>query len=131
MTTAAEHRAAADALDAGPDLSAVLHVRTISENNAHEHWRKRHERRDEQRGVARLWWRANFGDTRPAVIRLVRLVAGTLDSDNLPGATKAIRDGFADAMGIDDSDAAGIVWLYHQERGRPKQYAVRVEIWTT
>ena len=50
-----------------------------------------------------------------------------LDTDNLAGGFKAVRDGIADWLGINDGDKA-ITWNYTQERGQPKQYAARVVI---
>ena len=48
-------------------------------------------------------------------------------SDNLAAALKHVRDGVADALGMDDGDPR-LVWLYGQRRGRPGEYAVLVEI---
>jgi len=39
----------------------------------------------------------------------------------------AVRDGVADAIGIDDGSAR-IEWKYAQEKGKPKEYAVIVGI---
>lgn len=43
--------------------------------------------------------------------------AGKLDSDNLPGAFKHVRDGMADALGIDDGDAR-LAWSYAQVKAK-------------
>jgi len=47
-----------------------------------------------------------------------------MDSDGVASALKAVRDGIADALGIDDGNSR-ITWIYGQERG---EYSVRVEI---
>ena len=50
-----------------------------------------------------------------------------LDSDNLASSLKAVRDGVADAMGVDDG-CSRIQWCYAQRKGKPREYAVLVEI---
>ena len=44
-----------------------------------------------------------------------------------PGAHKAVRDGIADALEVDDGDTR-LTWKYAQEKGKPKEYAVRVAL---
>lgn len=60
-------------------------------------------------------------------ITLTRIAPRALDTDNLASGLKAIRDGVADALGVDDGSSR-IQWRYAQERGKPGEYAVRVEI---
>jgi hypothetical protein len=50
-----------------------------------------------------------------------------LDSDNLQASFKNCRDAVADRMDIDDADPR-VTWRYAQEKGAPKEYAVRIEI---
>lgn len=72
-------------------------------------------------------------DTRRAdlcQITMTRVSPGVLDDDNLRSAMKAIRDGVADALGIDDRDPR-VTWAYNQERGRPGKYAVRIAVEAT
>jgi hypothetical protein len=61
------------------------------------------------------------------VVRMTRISAGTLDDDGLRSALKSVRDGIADGLKIDDGSKL-IRFAYAQERGQPKQPAVRVEI---
>lgn len=61
---------------------------------------------------------------------LVRIAPRLLHdvSESAPSALAAVRDGVADALGLDDRDASTgglIAWGYRQERG---PYAVRVEL---
>ena len=58
-------------------------------------------------------------------ITLTRVGIRKMDSDNLSGSCKAIRDGIADALEIDDGDER-LDWQYRQEVG--KVYCVKVEI---
>ncbi len=118
-------------------MNVLLPLRTVSEANAHQHWRARARRVKAQRAAARiLIWAARRGadsfserlaQAGHAEIRLVRVAPRKLDSDNLAGAFKAIRDGVADALGVNDGDPR-ITWLYDQRRGRPREYTVEVEI---
>jgi hypothetical protein len=111
----------------------VVNIRTVSEANraSHEHWRKRQQRAKQQRSNAAWSAEACSKPKRwplPCVIKLTRIAPSNgLDSDNLPVSMKHVRDGIADAMGIDDRDPR-VTWEYSQERGAPKQYAVRVEV---
>lgn len=112
-------------------IIVTLPLKTISEANSHQHWRVRHRRAKGQRTIAALTLRAKalaFVRTYGAscIVTLTRLAPSKgLDSDNLAGSQKHIRDGIADALGIDDGDGR-VVWRYRQERAN--HYAVRVEI---
>ena len=61
------------------------------------------------------------------MITLTRLASRKLDSDNLATALKAVRDGVADALNLDDGDER-LDWRYAQEKAPRGHYAVRVEI---
>ena len=60
-------------------------------------------------------------------VTLTRIAPRKLDCDNLRGALKAVRDGVADWLGVDDGSER-ITWKYAQERGKPKWHSVRVEV---
>ena len=108
-----------------------LAIRVVSELNAHTHWRRRQKRAAEQRAAARLALTQRLaGKPRPKlplVVLLTRIAPRELDDDNAVGAQKHVRDGIADALGINDRDKR-VLWLYRQTKGAPKQYGVRVEI---
>jgi hypothetical protein len=133
---------------------ASLPIRTVSEANAHEHWRMRQRRAKTQRTAVVLALRAALAgvrarlagsvasDSKPAFMGVVerarpvsvltyvtitRVAPGTLDSDNLAGSQKHIRDGIADALGIDDRSPA-VAWQYAQRKGPPGYYGVEIEI---
>lgn len=109
----------------------LLPVRTWSEANQRGHWGKRAWRAKKQREAARLLVRAArvvLPKSGPVAITLTRFAPRTLDTDNLASGLKAVRDGVADALGVDDG-AARIEWRYAQERGKPGEYAVRVAIY--
>jgi len=111
-------------------IDVLLPVRTWSEANLRTHWGKRARRAKKQRQAARLLVRA----ARPALpvsgaiaITLTRIAPRVLDTDNLASGLKAVRDGVADALRLDDGSSR-LTWRYAQEKGKPREYAVRVEI---
>lgn len=58
------------------------------------------------------------------VVQLTRVAPRPLDDDNLASALKAVRDGVADALGVDDRDPR-VVWLVDQRKGKA---AVEVQV---
>lgn len=107
-----------------------LPLRLVSEANAHEHWRRRQQRAKNQRDIACLVTRGTLGGKAPGApltVTITRIAPRQLDSDNNVGSAKHVRDGVADALGINDRDPR-VTWLYAQERGKPGEYAVRVKI---
>lgn len=121
--------------------SVTSGIKTVSESNRREHWGSRAARVKKQRNAAHAAVRAiGFiqylesivtGKVQCPVtfeITLTRIAPRKLDDDNLRGALKAVRDGVADALGfVDDSDDA-LTWKYGQEKGRPREYAVRIDV---
>jgi len=115
-------------------VRVLLPLRTWSEPNVRVHWAKRARRVREQRSDARTlvraalsheaWKSLRSGEAR-IVVTLTRIGPRTLDSDNLAASLKAVRDGIADAIALDDGDPR-FDWRYAQKKGKP--YAVTVEI---
>ena len=61
------------------------------------------------------------------VVKMTRIAPRPLDTDNLAGCFKGIRDGIAAALGVDDSvRVTHVRWVVTQERGAPKEHALRV-----
>lgn len=114
-------------------IRVTIPLRTVSEANSHEHWRVRQKRAKGQRHTAELVVRtagSAFEDRTvrlPLTVTLTRIAPRSLDSDNLAGSQKHVRDGIADALGINDRDP-GVTWTYAQERGAKGYYGVRIEI---
>ena len=111
-------------------VNVMLCVRTESEANLREHWAKRHRRSKAQREEAyyRFLHLKPVAATFPKIsVTLTRVAPRKLDSDNLTRSMKAIRDGIADALGVNDGSSR-IDWRYAQTKGQPKQYGVMVEI---
>lgn len=98
--------------------TAELPIKTCSEANAREHWAVKAKRTQSQRMEAYYECRAKFGllsipPNATIEVHLSRLGKRMLDSDNLASAFKAIRDGIADYLKIDDGDPR-ISWHYEQ-----------------
>lgn len=109
-------------------IFARVPVRLISEANAHEHWRARQKRAKAQREAARKAMGADVrGPAPPYTITITRIGPRKLDSDNLAGSAKHVRDGVADWLGIDDGDER-LTWLYAQRSEGAGVYACEVAI---
>lgn len=89
------------------------------------HWRAAAARRKRQRRDAAYLTPRRL--RAPCVVHMTRLSPGELDDDNLRPALKSIRDGIADALGVDDRDPA-VRWEYAQARCKRGDEGVRVRI---
>lgn len=116
-------------------MTFTLPLRTVSTLNAREHWAARAHRAKSQRKIAAICMRSRVNsrwvaaaiDSSGITVRLERVAPRGLDGDNLQGALKSVRDGVADALGINDNNPR-VTWLYGQRRGAAKQYAVEIQI---
>lgn len=110
-------------------MTIELPLRLVSEANAHEHWRKRHQRAEAQKHVTRVLLGNRPGwIAAPLTVRLTRIAPRKLDSDNAVISAKHVRDAIAAWLGIDDKHDHLVEYVVGQEKGAPGQYAVRVEI---
>lgn len=110
-------------------VQCFLAVRTINESNNRDSWRKRARRVKAQRLAARQRVAACIvGVHLPLVVTLTRVGARKLDSDGVPSALKAIRDGVADALGVDDGRDDLVQWRYAQQFGPRQVHGVQIEI---
>lgn len=102
--------------------------------NAREHWAKK-ARRVKRERLATQWaaqavrrrLHALAASAPQLLVTLERNAPRLLDSDNLAGAFKAVRDEVAALLGRDDSPTAGVEWRYAQAQGPQSFVAVRVE----
>lgn len=109
-------------------------VRIESEMNRREHWAARRRRfADQERAVSYSWPKPRYRDYGAAdgnakvLVTLTRIAPRPLDQDNLVGGFKAVVDEIARVIGIDDGDKR-MTYRYEQGKGKPKEYAIRVEI---
>lgn len=101
---------------------------TKSEANLRDRWDTR-KRTKTNREAVWMWLRAHHAakfHSLPARIKLTRYGKGILDDDNLRPALKAVRDGVAQAFGIDDGNTFYYRWEYDQVKA--PHYGVRIEI---
>jgi hypothetical protein len=108
-------------------------VRIISEANSRQHWRKAAARKRVHRMTARTILQMHarpMGETEQFTITLTRVAPRKLDDDNLASGFKAVRDGVADWLGIDDGSPR-IQWVYRQHKGDAGHYTAWVKVeWT-
>ena len=106
-----------------PLVSVTLPLTTVSEANSHTHWRVRQTRAKSHRqfalmavgGALRRDWPVGGWRGAELVVLLTRVAPRELDSDNLQGALKHVRDGVADALGVDDRDER-VTWAPCDQR---------------
>ena len=119
-----------------------LPMKIVSAANKREHWSAKAKRVKAERAAVTPAVRSALGvmaalrtavgspqriSYLPAVVTLTRIAPRPLDDDNNVSGMKAIRDGVADALGIDDADPR-VTWRYAQAKGKPKEYALTIQI---
>ena len=132
-----EAEGAGECAVAGTVVTFNIGIKLVSVANLREHWATRAARNKRQRAAAyrsmslelmllRSWTTApDIG--KPMTITITRIAPRKLDSDNLANSAKAVRDGIADALGIDDGSDL-VTWLYAQSKGFPHEYGCQVRI---
>ena len=122
----------------GVSLSVSLSVsplRLASSANVREHHMARARRVAALRHVIGLAVRVRaprgmagcLAKSGEAAITICRVAPRALDDDNLVSAAKPVRDSIAAFLGLDDRSQR-MRWSVTQERGAPKEYAVRISI---
>lgn len=104
-------------------------LRLVSEANAHTHWRVRQKRAKAQRNLVTLVLRRTVTPVMmlasPLEVTITRIAPSRgLDSDNLQGSAKHVRDAIAEILGVDDRDER-VRWTVEQARG---PWGVRVAV---
>ena len=112
-------------------IEVQLRMRTVSTLNAREHWSARAKRARFERQLAYftlLGTRAEApaGRVRVTLTRVVPPRGRMLDSDNLHGSLKAVRDGVADWLQRQDNDP-GIEWRYAQAKAALWAVSIRID----
>ena len=113
-------------------VDLVVPVATISEANARSHPQARATRVRRQRETVTAHLARYPARPLPvARVRLVRLGERALDTDNLAGALKAVRDAVAAWLCVDDGLRGGIVWEVDQEPHKRHRNlpGVRIELY--
>lgn len=97
----------------------------VSEANEREHHQERARRAAWQRELVTRALVEHGPPPSPWRVEVVRSGPRLLDSDNLAGSAKHIRDAVATWLGVDDGPEAPVVWTVAQAKGG---YAVLVTI---
>lgn len=103
---------------------------TVSEANRREHWTARSLRRRLQRTAMTVFLKNALQGRSiqlPCLVKLTRIGPKAMDSDNLAGSQKGLRDAIAQVLGVDDGDPR-IKFDYAQEAIGRREYNVRVSI---
>lgn len=110
-------------------IEATLPIKAVSVTNLRLHWAVKAKLAKAHRNAARsgLASIAPIPPSPPMALVLTRVGPRTLDSDNLASSLKAVRDGIADWLGIDDGHP-GLEWQYAQRKAGNGNYAVEVEV---
>mgnify|MGYP003130290174 CR=1 FL=1 len=111
-----------------------LPCKTRSLNNSREHWAAKSKRAKNERNLARFVF-AKHEPPKPMpsdsgkviFVKMTRVSPRKLDCDNLTGALKAIRDGIADWLMIDDGLSC-VSWEYGQKKAGVREHSVDVEV---
>lgn len=107
-----------------------LPLKTVSEINRHEHWRRRQKRVKAQRREVWAEWKNNVkGRVKlPCKVILTRVGPKTLDSDNLYSALKAVRDEVAQLLGVKDDPDSPAQFECRQKAIGEHSYRVIIEV---
>ena len=110
-------------------MKVLFPLRTGNGLNSREHWRVRAKRVQAERWATKVACGGHAPPAGPVVVNLWRQSpsARGLDSDNLQGALKAIRDEVATWLKRDDADPS-IIWSYHQAPGKRGEWNVGIEV---
>lgn len=105
-------------------------IKTVSEANQREHWAVKHKRKLAQQEAVTVVMQNYLRRQKvslPCTVKFTRIGPRKLDTDNLAGAFKAIRDAVARRLGVDDGDDR-VTWEYDQKPTGNIVYGVKVEI---
>lgn len=111
-------------MSASEVIMIPLPLRIVSVANLREHWHTRAARSKLHRTTTAALLRAHKPPPLPITVVLTRVAARSLDSDNLASAFKAVRDGVADWLGVNDNDPR-VTWEYGQ---RKESKSARAEV---
>lgn len=112
-------------------IEVRMNMKIISVANMRLHWAIKAKLAKDQRTRTRMSLAAvaesSGAEILPVTVVLTRVAPRRLDGDNLQSGFKAVRDGVADWLGVDDGNGL-IDWQYAQRSGRPGEYAVEIEV---
>lgn len=114
------------------NICVEIPIKTISEANCSEHWKKKHKRHKNQKFLVKLALKRHICQViLPCQVNITRLSPGTLDFDNLVSSQKWVVDAVCDCLipgllpGRADGDRR-IKISYDQQRSR--LYGIKINI---
>jgi len=113
-------------------ITFTIDGRLPSRANQRQNRWERAAQNKSQRTAAKVETRKAIGPGKPLyhwypiVVTMIRVSPRLLDDDNLAAAFKSVRDGIADALGIDDRDPR-ITWKCEQAKGKPPRCEIAIE----
>jgi hypothetical protein len=114
-------------------IEVRMNMKIVSVANMRLHWAVKAKLTRDQRNRTRMSLAAvaqSSGlEMLPVTVVLTRVAPRKLDGDNLQSGFKAVRDGVADWLGVDDGNGL-IDWQYAQRSGKAGEYAVEIEVIT-
>jgi len=112
-------------------IEVRMNMKIVSVANMRLHWAAKAKLTRDQRTRTRMSLAAvaqSFGvEVLPVTVVLTRIAPRRLDGDNLQSGFKAVRDGVADWLGVDDGSSL-IDWQYAQRSGGSGVYKVEIEV---
>jgi hypothetical protein len=103
-------------------------IKTVSEANQREHWAAKRKRKVSQQSDFHALWKQHKPKVKlPATVTFTRYSCNVMDSDNLAGAFKHVRDQLAKELGIDDGSKE-IRFEYAQERIAKREHYFTIGI---
>lgn len=112
------------------NLEFYAPIKTVSEANQRDHWTVKNKRKKAQQAEIDAEFLKALNHRKiqlPCLVKFTRYGPRALDTDNLSGAFKGIRDSIAARIGVDDGSEL-IKFEYHQIPIRERTYGVKVEI---
>lgn len=110
-------------------MTVTLPIKITSPaNGSHGHWAADAKRRKDQRTITKWGLMGQPKPPLPVVVTLTRIGVRDLDDDNLAAGFKSVRDEVAAWLGCGDSKRDPITWVYEQQRGEPRQYAITINV---
>lgn len=112
-------------------IIVTIPIRTVSEANRPrgEHWGTKNKRvKSQRKAVWAILFNESIREAEEYRVTITRIAPRALDTDNAVSSCKATRDETAKWLGRDDAPSSGIEWVYSQRKGKPKQYAVEIEV---
>jgi hypothetical protein len=109
-------------------LEIEIEMKTDAGPNDRGHFMARARKVKEQRNTVSLFVRAAVHSPPENIVATLTLICpNEVDDDNVKGRLKAVRDGVADALGINDRSKR-YTWKYAQERCARGRFGVRIRL---